>query len=166
MADEEEYIAGWTEDFDAEAHRQRMQVFRKAANRDFEEQWAHRRAMHDKWLEVSEKYTDNWGQRNWDVWREYRTTKIDQKTLGEKYGISSGRVSSIVKKCDAKVKRALNISWLSSVHEARDGILGVEFVFRHEETISIHDPKLKEWNRLNNKDGVSFRCRKQDEDDG
>ena len=158
MADEE-YISGWTEDFDEEAHRERMK-WRHRYNAEYH------KAQYAKWLEMNEKYKDNWDQRNWDVWHEYRTTKISQIALGEKYGVTGSCISNIIKRYDKKAKEALNMNFLNPVGSARDGMLDVEFVFRHDETISIHDPKLREWKELNNKDGVSFRCRKQDEDDG
>jgi hypothetical protein len=159
MADNEDW---WRSKEGAQAEALRARI-REARRRKQQYNFNDHMATFAKWQEVWKSYEDNPEQRNWDIWRDYRTNKITLAAVGEKYGVSGSCVSGIVKRYDAKVKRALNICWLTPIHEAREGVLGVEFVFRHEDSFVGPAGEINAWTRLDGKEAIYYRCRKADE---
>ena len=81
-------------------------------------------------------------ERNWAMWREYRSGGIRLKDLGAKHGITSGRVQQIVMRCDRLVRGALRKTMRPPVEpledHIRNGLLGVEFTFRADDPWDVH----------------------------
>jgi hypothetical protein len=74
-------------------------------------------------------------ERNWAVWRDYRTTSAILREVGRAHGIGSERVRQIVIKADRAIINALTRTPDAPVPTSeadREGTLGVEFVFTHE----------------------------------
>lgn len=71
--------------------------------------------------------------RNWAIWREYRTTKTTYAALAKKHGVSGSRVGGIVHRYDRMARIALSKTMGVPMPDgAREGLLGVEFVFGFE----------------------------------
>ena len=73
--------------------------------------------------------------RNWEIWRR----RLDGETfasIGAAFGISTERVRQITVKCDRRVRAAIRRdSFPMRTERFRDEILGVEFVFSHEQHV-------------------------------
>ena len=76
-------------------------------------------------------------ERNWAVWREYRSGGIHLADLGAKYDITASRTRQIVTRFDKLVRHALRMPFHPTTEpldgHVRDGILGVEFTFRADD---------------------------------
>lgn len=73
-------------------------------------------------------------ERNWAIWRDYRTTSATLRDVGRAHGINAERVRHIVAKGDKAVIRGLTRTLdapMPASDATREGTLGVEFVFTH-----------------------------------
>jgi hypothetical protein len=90
-------------------------------------------------------------ERNWAIWREYRSGGIFLREMAVKYGVSPTRISQIIRRRDRDVKRVLNRGLCPSYgpleDPVREGTLGVEFTFRLDDPFDIYDG-WGEWERL------------------
>jgi len=87
-------------------------------------------------------------ERNWAIWRDYRTTSATLREVGRAHGIGPERVRQIVMKADRSVINALTRMPDSPVPTSdaeREGTLGVEFVFTHEAAL---DDSAEDWEPL------------------
>lgn len=76
-------------------------------------------------------------ERDWAIWRAYRTGQASQPALTKQHGLSQGPVNQAVGKGDRLVRAAMGRSInLPVSEELREGTLGVEFVFTHEALLS------------------------------
>ena len=74
-------------------------------------------------------------ERNWAIWRDYRTTSATLRDVGRAHGIDPERVRQIVLKADRAVINALTRAPDAPVPASdaeREGMLGVEFVFTRD----------------------------------
>ena len=75
-------------------------------------------------------------ERNWAIWRDYRTTSATLHEVGRAHDIlTRERVRQIVAKIDRAIIKALTRmpdSPVPTSEAEREGTLGVEFVFTHE----------------------------------
>ena len=74
-------------------------------------------------------------ERNWVIWRQYRTTSATLAKIGRAHGIGPQRVHNIVREIDRALRTALTRERCSPVPTSdaeREGTLGIEFVFTHE----------------------------------
>jgi hypothetical protein len=97
-----------------------------------------------------EEFKDDPRQRKWAMWREYKAGGTTLREVGDNFGVTQERVRQEVKKCDRILQGALYraIPTLPTADEVRDGILGVEFVFRNELTFTGWNGDTRGWNRL------------------
>ena len=90
----------------------------------------------------------DYNNRNWAIWRRYKTGGVTLQQVGNEFGVTGSRVSSIVSKCDRKVRKGLNYDWNNVPDEIRDATLGVEFVFRNEVTFAGWNGDMRGWDQL------------------
>ena len=92
-------------------------------------------------------------ERNWAVWREYRSGGVRLADVGAKYDITASRARQIVTRCDKLVHHALCMPLRPTIEllddHVRDGILGVEFTFRADDPWDPHQG-LGDWIGLDN----------------
>lgn len=94
-------------------------------------------------------WTDH--ERNWAIWREYRTTSAILREVGRAHGIGPERVRQIVIKADRAIINALTRMPDSPVPTSdaeREGTLGVEFVFTHEAALDDTSYRAEDWKPL------------------
>ena len=93
-------------------------------------------------------------ERNWAVWREYRSGGICLADIGAKYGITASRARQIVVRCDRQVLHALRKLIRPTTEpledHVRNGILGVEFTFVDDLVITQEQLWSGQWTRLDN----------------
>lgn len=90
-------------------------------------------------------------ERNWAIWRDYRTTSATLRDVGRAHGIDPERVRQIVLKGDRAVINALTRTPDAPVpasEAAREGMLGVEFVFTHEAVLGNASYRAGGWEPL------------------
>ena len=82
-------------------------------------------------------------ERNWAIWREYRSGGTTLSALGAKHGVGRARIRQIVMKCGREVKCALSTRLLPLAvlleDSVREGTLGVEFTFQLDDPFDIYD---------------------------
>lgn len=74
-------------------------------------------------------------ERNWAIWRDYRTTSATLREVGSAHGIGAERVRQKVLKTDRAVINGLTRTPDAPVPMSdadREGTLGVEFIFAHD----------------------------------
>lgn len=94
-------------------------------------------------------------ERNWAIWRDYRTTSATLREVGRVYGIQAERVRQVVAKGDKAIIKVLTRApdASGSVSDAeREGTLGVEFVFTHEAALDT-SPLAAGWEPLAHRAG-------------
>ena len=103
--------------------------------------------------------------RNWAIWREYCAGGTG-KAVGERYGVSAGRVLQIRDKCDKEVKRALerelHVASCPLPDSVREGLLGVEFTFTMDDPWNPYTGR-KGWKRLSDGSWFKFNIGGRDE---
>ena len=94
-------------------------------------------------------------ERNWAIWRDYRTTSATLRDVGRAHGIQAERVRQIVAKGDRAVTNALTRTLDAPVPASeaardatREGTLGVEFVFAHEAVLGGASYRAGGWEPL------------------
>jgi hypothetical protein len=90
-------------------------------------------------------------ERNWAIWREYRTTSATLRDVGRAHGINAERVRQIVLKADRAVINGLTRTLdapMPASDATREGTLGVEFVFTHGAALSDTEYREAGWKPL------------------